>query len=318
MTEGSLEHFLAAEADYPLFAERVAIDITGALRGAETGLRALRGRPLLRRFWEGVTGAEQEGENAIGVDLVAAQRAALALVGAVMREENRTQYCVNRVLLNLLAVNRQAEEMMVQVAGIEDTLRAEQAQHVVWIGKISEEAGRLARDLEDVQQRLDYLDATRRLTERYRVGKMSRDAGELLGAALFLAEVGWQHASLGSAKVHQELEVASLVVEQRLGARGPRPLDEAVLDAANGISPSLTEAALYLEHDSTGFLRAVGMLVERRGAGLPVDRVHAADAVVITRSIADPRGQLAAGLIKDAELVRAVGQSLLPPLDLEQ
>lgn len=42
-------------ATFPLLAERLAIDATNALRAADSGLRGLRGRPFLRRLWDGVT-----------------------------------------------------------------------------------------------------------------------------------------------------------------------------------------------------------------------------------------------------------------------
>lgn len=96
---------------HPFLAERITIDTTNALRAAQNGLRGFRRRSLLRRLWDGVRGSGQELQAAIGQDLLTVQRAAFSLVRELMNEESRTQYCVNKVLTNLHAVNRDVDEL---------------------------------------------------------------------------------------------------------------------------------------------------------------------------------------------------------------
>lgn len=107
---------------FPLVAERLAIDATDTLRAADSGLRGLRGRHLVRRLWHCVTGAGQELNVALGQDLLSMQRAALEIVREVMREEARTQYCVNRVLVNLTTLNHQFDRVVDRVDDLDQAL----------------------------------------------------------------------------------------------------------------------------------------------------------------------------------------------------
>lgn len=100
-----VEHIVPQADQSPFLVERVAIDVTNALRGAEVGLRGFRTRPLLRRIWEGVSAQSQERVAAIGFDLVTAQRASLTLIKEIMSHEERTLVCIDQVLDNLHAVN---------------------------------------------------------------------------------------------------------------------------------------------------------------------------------------------------------------------
>src|SRR5947209_6605773 len=70
-------------------AETIAIDVTNALRAADSGLRGFRSRSLLRRLWHDLTGTSQELQSAISSDLVTVQRGTLKLVKEIMREETR-------------------------------------------------------------------------------------------------------------------------------------------------------------------------------------------------------------------------------------
>lgn len=309
----SHEFAIERTEDFPLLAERVAIDLTGALRNADAGLRGLRRRPMLRRIWESATGKGQERHSAIGADLVAAQKSVLTLVQHVMKEESRSQYCINRVLLNLHALNGDVTHVVERLTELEEIVTVRQAFHTAWMEQIGQVADQLVHDLEATRQRLDRLSAVRHLTERYRAGRISAAAGEVLGAAQFLATIGWQYADEGHANAARELETALYVIEQRIDSNRPRPLAEAILEAAADVQSTMLEPMLYISHESSGVLRAVAMLIERRAAGLRVDLTSAADAVAVTRTLADPDGQLSAGLVRKVELVQAIAQELLPP-----
>lgn len=309
-----IRHVLGRSADaYPLVAERVAIDATNALRGAEMGLRGFRRRPLLRRLWDGITGQGQELQAAIGQDLVTVQRATLSLVREVMDEEARTQYCVNRVLVNLHAVNRDVDDLLRRTSSLERDLEHRVAAlRAELYGAIRAEAEALASQIETVKGHVDREASVRRLTERYRAGDLTAEPGEALGGALFLASIAWHYWAEPGTRVDQEWAAAAAVVRQRLGSSKPRPVSEAVLEAALGVGPGAGETALYLAESSTGVLHSIGMLTERRLAQLAVSEEHATEAVSITRALADPDRQLESGLVRDIEVVEAIAKELLP------
>ena len=313
-TRDELRHLLGPEADsYPLVAERIAIDATNALRGAEMGLRGFRRRPLLRRLWDGVTGQGQELQAAIGQDIVAVQRATLSLVREVMDEEARTQYCVNRVLVNLHAVNRDVDDLLRRTSSLEREIdRRVTALRAELYAAIRSEAEQLASRIETVKRHVDREAAVRRLTERYRAGDLTAGPGEALGGAMYLASIAWQYWAEPGQRVEDEWTAAVAVVRQRLGKSPPRPVAEAVLAAASSVSGELAETVLYLAKPAAGVLRAIGMLTERQLAELPMTDERAADAVSITRALADPYRQLESGLVRDVEIVEAIARELLP------
>ena len=150
----SIAHdLLGADADaYPLLAERIAIDTTNALRGAEAGLRGFRRRPLLRRLWSGLHSHEQELQAAIGQDLIIAQRATLSLVQEVMKEESRTQYCVDKVLANLHAVNRDVDELLCKTSSLERKLRDIRSE---FYSAFSTETKRLTAEIDTTRRHID-------------------------------------------------------------------------------------------------------------------------------------------------------------------
>jgi len=184
---------------FPLVAERIAIDATNALRAADSGLRGLRGRLLLRRLWDGVTGRGQELEAAIGQDLMAVQRATLRIVREVMREEMRTQYCVNVVLESLHAVHDDLEAVTARAQRLEAGMRRHRRElHEA----LRAESRKLAAQVEDVRREVRRDAAVRRLTERYRARDLHQGAGETLGAGMFLAAVSFQY--WGADRLHRD------------------------------------------------------------------------------------------------------------------
>lgn len=320
MSGKELSHLLGSTADaYPLVAERIAIDATNALRGAEMGLRGFRRRPLLRRLWDGMTGRGQELQAAIGQDLVTVQRATLSLVREVMEEEARTQYCVNRVLVNLHAVNRDVDELLQRMSSVEREIdRRVTALRAELYAAIQSESERLALQIEAVRRQVDREATVRRLTERYRAGDLTAGPGEVVGSGLYLASIAWQYWAEPGRRVQDEWTAAMAVVRQRLAATKPRPLEEAVLHAASSVGGEAQETVLYLADRSSGVLRAVGMLTERRHAGLVTTEADAADAVSITRALNDPERQLESGLVRDVEIVESVARELLPLTPTEE
>jgi hypothetical protein len=186
-----LQHVLGSDDDnYPLMAERIAIDVTNALRGAEMGLRGFRNRPLLRRLWHGVTGQGQELEAAIGHDLVTVQKATLSLIREIMEEESRTQYCVNKVLNNLHAVNRDVDDLLQRTSVLESDLnRRLERLRIELYEEMRSVSQLLAAEIASMQRRIDREATVRRLTERYRAGALTKETGELLGASLYVATI---------------------------------------------------------------------------------------------------------------------------------
>jgi hypothetical protein len=285
---------------FPVLAERVAIEASNGLRGAEAGLRAFRGRALLRRLWDGVTGRGQELPAAVAQDLVVVQRATLAIVREVMGEEARTQDCVGRVLVNLQAVNRDLDEASGRLEVLEREARVLRAL-------VQVESARLAVLVEGVRGELHREACVRRLGDLYRTGDLHRGTGDILGASLFLAAVDAQYPE----GREQEARVALAVVKQRLSAR-PVPLEDALLAAALGLADRVCEPLLYLgEGGRRGpCLAVLSALVERRLAGLPCRAVDAADAVAIARATRDPERLLQGPLVRPGELAGWIAREL--------
>ncbi len=297
----SLQNILGTDADaYPLLAERIAIDTTNTLRGAEAGLRGFRRRPLLRRLWGGLRGHGQELQATIGQDLIAAQRATLSLVQEVMKEESRTQYCVNEVLANLHAVNRDVDGLLHQASSFERKLEG-----------LRTETKRLTAEIETVRRHIDREVNVRRLMERYRVGDLSIEPGEIIGAALYMASVAWNYWDEPGSQYKDEWTAADAVVRQRLDSR-PRRIAEALLEATATVSADFIEPVLYLTESATGAFRVTGMLMERRAANLSVQEKNAEDAVSIVTALSDPDKQLESHLVRDIELVKFVARDLSP------
>lgn len=297
----SLQNVLGTDADaYPLLAERIAIDTTNTLRGAEADLRGFQRRPLLRRLWGGLRGHGQELQATIGQDLIAAQRATLSLVQEVMKEESRTQYCVNKVLANLRAVNRDVDGLSHQASSFERKLEG-----------LRTETKRLTAEIETVRRHIDREANVRRLTERYRVGDLSIEPGEIIGAALYMASVAWNYLDEPGSQYKDEWTAADAVVRQRLDSR-PRRIAEALLEATETVSADFIEPVLYLAESATGAFRVTGMLMERRAANLSVQEKNAEDAVSIVTALSDPDKQLESHLVRDIELVKFVARDLSP------
>lgn len=135
---------------------------------------------------------------------------------------------------------------------------------------------------------------------------------------MYLASIAWQYWAEPGQRVAEEWTAAVAVVRQRVGSSPPRPVAEAVLDTATSISGESAETVLYLAEPAAGVLRAIGMLTERRLAELPMKEEHAADAVLITRALADPDRQLEPGLVRDVEIVEAIARELLPLTPTEE
>ena len=305
----SLQNVLGTDADaYPLLAERIAIDATNTLRSAEIGLRGFRRRPLLRRLWGGLHGHGQELQAAIGQDLITAQRATLSLVQEVMREESRTQYCVNKVLANLHAVNRDVDKLLLQTSSLEQKLEDMRAE---FYSAISMETQRLTAEIDAIRRHIDREANTRRLMERYRAGDLSREPGEIFGAALYMASVAWNYWDEPGGRYKDEWTAADAVVRQRLDSR-PRRIAEALLEATETVSADFIEPVLYLAESATGAFRVTGMLMERRAANLSVQEKNAEEAVSIVTALSDPDEQLEPHLVRNIELVKFVARDRSP------
>lgn len=102
----SLDTFLDEKKDaFPFQVEKIALDISNAWRSADVGLRAFRSRPILRRFWENLTGATQERISAIGQDLLAVQRATSQIVEEIIKDNTRTNLCITKITENPMSAN---------------------------------------------------------------------------------------------------------------------------------------------------------------------------------------------------------------------
>ena len=305
--------------DHAVVAERVAIDVTNALRGAEAGLRGFRRRPLLKRLWDGITGQGQELQAAIGQDLVTVQRAALSLVREVMHEEARTQYCVNKVLVNLHAVNCDLDDLQKRTARLEGELtRQVAALRAEFYQALQAESKRLAEEIDGLRRDLNREAGVRRLTKRYRAGELTANAGEVLGSSLYMASVSLMHWDDGPVRVKAEWRAARAVVSREVSQDSPVPLEDALLEVGEAVTPAALEPTLYLAQEEAGVLGVVARLVERRLGGLSLREEDASDAIAIVQAVSDPDHQLESGLVRNTELIQVVARSLLPAPKMEE
>ncbi len=297
---------------FPLLAERLAVDVTSALRSAEAGLRGLRGRIFLRRLWDVVSGQGGELQGAIGSDLAAVQRATLDILREVMREDARTQHCMNRVLVNLHAINRDLDAVAGGLARAEAGTRELRRELFEALGS---EAVRLAGQIERLRRELVRESTVRHLSELYRAGELHRGAGPTLAAAMFLAAVGaacWDPEPERRAWVLSSYRrVAEAIVRERLSSR-PQPTEVAVLEAVESTEDPLREPLLYLSENRGPHLATVSALLERKLAGLGNAESNARDALAVARATRDPERHLESHLIRPIELAQALARELEP------
>jgi hypothetical protein len=298
---------------FPLLAERLAIDVTVALRGAEAGLRALGGRMLLRRLWDQVTGEGGRLRGQVGSDLLAVQRAALDLLREILREEVRTQHCLRRVLVNLHEVNRELDA----VAGGLHRMEAEVRQlRQELFEALRLEAARLAGQIDNLRREVRRETRLRELTELYRVDQLHPGAGLTLEAGLFLAAVQaecWQSEG-EEERVRADASqrrIAEALVRARVSSR-PLPLEQAMLETAEAAAPELREPLIYLGQGRGPHLAVLGALLERRLAGLANGEVNASDTVAVVRATGDRAGRLQSRLVRPVELALAIAHELAP------
>jgi hypothetical protein len=276
---------------FPLIAERLAIDLTDALRAAESGLEAFRGRPVVARLWEDLTGIGQRRQAAIGQDLLTAQRATLGVVREIVREEARTQYCVHRVLVNLRAVNRDLDAATDRLDGV--------------AAEIAQLDERMAALRSEVRRE----GAVRRLTELYRAGELHPGMSPILDAAMMIASVMRHFWGASRRRRDDEAAAALAVAKQRLATQ-PLPLEEALLSAVEDASDEARAAMLQAGGGRGPCLAVVVGLAERRHAGLPNSELNAADAIAIARAMRAPDRLLSSRLVRPTELAQALAGEL--------
>jgi hypothetical protein len=291
---------------FPLLAERLAIDLTDALRAADSGLQALRGRPALRRFWEGLTGIGQRRQAAIGQDLLTAQQAMLGVVRELLQQEARTQYCVHRVLVNLRAVNQDLDAAA-------DRLDAVDAQvgelRAALAAVVRDDIARLDARVAALHSEVRREGAIRRLAELYRAGELHPGMSPALDAAMMIASVMRHFWGASRRRRDDEAAAALALARQRLGAR-PLPLEEALLSAVEDASDEARAAMLPACGGTGPCLAVVVALAERRQAGLPNSELNAADAIAIARVTRAPARLLSSRLVRPAELAHALAVEL--------
>lgn len=296
----------------PFVVEKVAIDATNALRSAEVGLRALRARPLLRRLWEIGRGTEQERAAALGADLLVAQRATLTFVEAVMAEETRTSYCLNRVLVNLHAVNRDVDELSARTARLEGfltqtlpSLREEVRQ------LIARESQRLAGEIEAVRHLVQREAAVRRLNDLYLGGRLYPGVGETIGGSLYLVGIACYFTDDPVSLQQKEWAAALAVVRQRL-CDVPVYLPDLALQDIASTEQNALETVAYLTSGGAGpHVYILNALAQRRIAGVSVDERAASEALAVAKKLHDPDRLLGNLLTRQWKLAEQVAKELL-------
>jgi hypothetical protein len=237
----------------PFLAERVAIEATNGLTSAEVVLRFLRERSFLRQLLDGLTGTGTKRIVEVGSNLLTAQKALLALTRTVMEGEGRTQDCVDRVLVNLHAVNRDLDALQNRVDKGGDYLYG-----------LEQDVQKLAADIESVRREFKREAAVNRLADFARAGELHPGAGQCLGAALYLA-VRQRHYSQEPLRVQQNEWRAGLAVVKQLLPRRPTPTVELLHQAIAEVHLEAVEALRFVTTEGTGpMAAATAALLDRR------------------------------------------------------
>lgn len=175
--------------EYPVIEEKLAVDLSQGVRAAEKGLLAFRARPLLTRLWEGLTGKGQERVATIGGDLLRVQKATIDLLGVLMQEQGRTQYCIEKVIGNLIGVNldldclqKAHEASIIEFNQKLDAIRTE------LYSEIRKTAVELVKQLGKLDFRIEREARLRRNRDLFMAGEIYPGIPPLLRAALFLAQ----------------------------------------------------------------------------------------------------------------------------------
>jgi hypothetical protein len=280
----TLEYILPHAERSPFIAEQIAIDATDGLKAAAIGLRGFRSRPLLHRLWDGITGQGQELQAAIGSDLVVVQEATMNLVREVMSEGIRTQYCVERVLLNLHDVNSDLDGLLARVASLEKLVHG-------------------------LKTRQHLIETKLRLETLFRAGELHPGTGSIFSSALYLAHITRLFGSVPDL-AEEERRVALILIRQRVGER-PEALPVLCAKTIQQIQPEAAEVITYLVSDRSGpTLSFFSMLAERLMTGVKVNIEIIEDSLTITRKLRDPEGRLSKHLFRPLEIIEAIASEL--------
>jgi hypothetical protein len=230
--------------------ERLVLDLTGGLRGADAGLRTLRGRPFLRRLWDGLTGAGAELELAVASDLHAVQHSTVEIVRLILFESIRTKDVLDRALKNLLQLNRDLDRQGEDLGGGLRDLRVEVSQ--------------LTQQLQRLERGLDREATLRQLGLHYASRQLHPGVGPLLGGAMYLAYVARLFADEPGGLPPPERRVTLQAIEAQVGDRVGY-LPEMLADDLADRTPPQLEMVEYLTEGAAGILlRTSRILAEQR------------------------------------------------------
>lgn len=292
----------------PFIVEQVAIDVTNALRGAGAGLRGFRARPLLRRIWESASDKGQERVAAIGSDLVTAQQASLTLIKEIMSHEERSLACIDRVLDNLLAVNR---DLDAQIGKTERLARHVDEQVTSLRNEIAQVEQRVR---EEMKRLIGREAAMSRLTRSYLADNLHPGTGDLLEGALYLAQVTYLYDREPPEVLERERSLVMREIHKKLGG-DVRDGVELFLRVVEQIRPEMLEAVAYLTSQrNTPHLRVINMLVERkmvqaRTAKISVGLQTVEETMAVVRTLYDPDDELAY-FQRPADFARSIANEL--------
>ena len=295
--------------DHPHLFDRVAIEATNTLRSAEVGIRAYRGRGFWRRLGEGITGTGQEREATIFDQLRIANTASLKLVGVLLKEELRTQTCVQRVADNLLLVNQDLETLVVRSGNLEQEIRRQREE---MIALIRDEVLKLTDEIRHLEVELRRHKVAGWLRTRFEHHDLYPGTGPLMAGSLYLAGVAWMHQ--GTTDLEQELRTARLVVRSSMNQE-TLSTEDTILRAALEIEEGMLEPMNFLASSTSGpLLQTVYRLVQRRQVKLPVNEQVVKEELAIARGVLDQDGRLEREFMQPDKFKELAAMDLGPTL----
>ena len=276
----------------PFYAEQIAIDATHALTGARIGLRGYRGRSLLGRILDAVSGTGRMHVSAIGGDLVAAQETTLRLVDWVMGDQHRTQLCVEQVLKHLHSFH---EAFDVLEEGLPQLHR---------------QVKQLEERIENVEWKIERNEERRRLQNCFLAGAFHPGTDLVLQSTLYIAQINRLFVRDEAQQRHSERHDALHVVSQRLSP-SPKRIDELLLQVCASMPEAeLIVATQVFSERQTLLADSMGRLLERRLAGLPIGEHEAEDALQIARMRHLAYGELDVRILKPSDFANRLADEL--------
>lgn len=298
---------------FPFATDVIAIDATNALKSAEIGIRSFRARPLLGRIWEELIGKGQERISAIDADIITTQKATLELINILMSEESRTQYCVERVLKNLLEVNAELDNLSSQVSSLNNIIHEQlylfssELKHI-----LRTEIANVTTTIKNINYLIQRERKMRHFTDLYKINELHPGTGKILSGSFYMSCVAFSFAKDPIETKKEEWKTGLRIAKSNIGNDKPIPISDFIFSTIDEIEESSLETTAYLLSKRGGPITStLNMLVEHRLSDIKVDEKIVNSSIKIARRLYGPKNILRPELVQPSQAVEQIAKELL-------